>query len=136
MMVTTILFTLFTIAFNLSHTFYSHCTGKMAKIQQMYPETDDYHCNCPAFILSCTFPGDALVASWYVFANGTQHNCNEYPNHMVDDTNLSSGVVVLQVNNTGQQGLEHNIYSCIALYLDEPPAESEIVTLPPFEGQL
>ena len=134
MMVTTILFTFVTP--NLSHTFYSHCTGKVAVIHQVYPETEEYRCHYPAATLTCTFPGGPFVAGWYVFIDGIQQNCDGYSNHLVDATNMTSGVLVLQMNNTRQQGLENNIYSCTAVYSDGSSADSGTVTLPPFEGQL
>lgn len=133
MMVTTF-FAFFTLhSTSVIRTFYSHCTGKVAEIQRMYPDTEDYRCHCPSVILKCIFPRDALVAGWYVSANGIQRNCDGYDNHMVDSTNFSSGVLFLQMNNTE---LQNNTYSCAAVYSDSSTAESRTVTLPRFEGQL
>lgn len=104
--------------------------GKVATIQHVYPETEDYRCHCPSIRLNCTFPEGALVASWYVFANGTQENCNGYPQHEVE---TSSGGLLLVVNNTRQLDQESNIYSCTAVYSDGSTAESNTMVLPPYE---
>ena len=102
--------------------------GKVARIQRVFPGTEKYRCHCPAVMLNCTFPEGALVATWFVFANGILENCDGYFQHQVENRD---GGLLLVVNNTEQ--LESNIYSCTAVYSDGSTAESNTMVLPPYE---
>lgn len=106
------------------------CTGKVAVIEQMYPETKEYHCHCPNTMLKCTFPENATIAGFYVLVNGIQLNCVGYPNHEVQSSN---GVLVLTVNAT-DSSVSGNSYICTAVYADRSNARSGIWTLPEYEG--
>lgn len=119
----------------LYHTFCcSLCAGKVANITQVFPETNQYRCHCPSTILKCTFPESSITAAWYVLVNGVLQNCNGYPNHSVDSTDVEMGTLVLSVNDTSLSQI--NIYSCAAVYGDGSSAQSMPFMLPRYGGQL
>lgn len=106
------------------------CTGKLAVIHRMYPETEEYHCHCPNTMLQCIYPGNAIIAGFYVVVNGVQQNCDGYPGHEV---NLDNNALFLTVNAT-VSSVNGNNYICTAVYADRSTATSEIWTLPGREG--
>ena len=112
------------------------CTGKVAKIQTIFPDgTDQYRCHCPSIILRCNFPTAPRIvaANWFVKVNRFPENCADVDGHMVNAANLQRGMLILSICDTGQ--LPGSIYNCIAVYSDSSTAE-RVFTIPQSEGQL